>query len=67
MRWMLQLEKLRITVIKLGAATHTVLLSIHHRLLPLYISLGIDARPFIIKTVIVILRWHFDWRSASWD
>ena len=34
---------------------------------PLCISLGIDARPFIIKGVTVITWWNFGWRAASWD
>ena len=67
MRRLLQLNKLCITVIRLGAEMHVVLVSIHHWFLPLYIILGIDARTFIIKYITVILRWYFVWRSASWD
>ena len=65
MRRLLQLNKLRRTVITLGDATHDVLISTHHQFLSLYISLGIDARLFIIKAVTVIPRCNFGWLAAS--
>ena len=56
MRRLLQLNKLRRTVITLGGAMNAVLVSIHLRFLLLCIILGFDAQPFVVNTVTVILR-----------